>query len=141
MHFLENDSVTIDSVRFIGATLWTDFRIEGNPEFAMAHARERMNDYRQIAWQTKPWQRFLPCHACRLHQDSRRFIATALQSEPVTTVVVTHHLPHPLSLPSRFQGDALNAAYASDLSDLIETGRPALWVCPASALMGPNWLN
>ncbi|MDX8482282.1 hypothetical protein RFN28_28060 [Mesorhizobium sp. VK24D] len=29
---------------------------------------------------------------------------------------------------SRFNGDLLNAAYASDLSALIEAGRPALWL-------------
>jgi Icc-related predicted phosphoesterase len=42
--------------------------------------------------------------------------------------VVTHHLPHTRSLPPRFRGDPLNAAYASDLSDVIETRRPTLWV-------------
>ena len=60
VHFLENDFVVIDGVRFIGATLWTDYRIEGHPEVAMFHARERMNDYRQIAKQRNPWQRFVP---------------------------------------------------------------------------------
>lgn len=29
VHFLENDIVTIRVARFVGATLWTDFRIEG----------------------------------------------------------------------------------------------------------------
>ena len=43
-------------------------------------------------------------------------------------MVVTHHLPHPASLPERFKGDLLNAAYASDLTEIIESGRQALWV-------------
>ena len=128
VHFLENDSVVIDGVRFLGATLWTDYRIEGHPELAMFHARERMNDYRLIAKQRNPWQRFVPETAFRMHQQSRRFIDTALKADPIKTVVVTHHLPHAKSIPSRFKGDLLNAAYASDLSDVIETGRPALWV-------------
>jgi Icc-related predicted phosphoesterase len=128
VHFLENDLVTINDVRFIGATLWTDYRIEGHPEVAMFHARERMNDYRQIARQRNPWQRFGPETAYRMHQQSRLFIETALKVDPVKTVVVTHHLPHAQSVPSRFQGDLLNAAYASDLSDVIECGRPALWI-------------
>ena len=46
VHLLENDQVVIDGVRFLGATLWTDFRIQGSPELAMHHARERMNDFR-----------------------------------------------------------------------------------------------
>ena len=39
-----------------------------------------------------------------------------------------HHLPHARSIPQRFTGDLLNAAYASDLSDMIEARCPALWV-------------
>lgn len=128
VYFLENDSVIIDAVRFVGATLWTDYRIEGHPEVAMFHARERINDYKQIAKQRNPWQRFLPETAYRMHQESRLFIDTALKADPIKTVVVTHHLPHARSIASRFKGDWLNAAYASDLSKIIEDGRPALWV-------------
>jgi hypothetical protein len=128
VHFLENDITVIDGVRFIGATLWTDYRIEGHPEVAMFHARERMNDYRQIARQNHPWQRFVPETAYRMHQQSRLFIEESLRAERIPTVVVTHHLPHPRSIPGRFAGDLLNAAYASDLSSVIESGRPALWV-------------
>jgi Icc-related predicted phosphoesterase len=128
VHFLENESVVIDGVRFLGATLWTDYRIEGHPRLAMFNARERMNDHKQIARQRNPWQRFVPDMAYRMHQDSRRFIETALKADSITTVVVTHHLPHAKSVPERFKGDLLNAAYASDLSDVIEEGRPALWM-------------
>ena len=128
VHFLENDAVTLGDVRFLGATLWTDFRIDGAPEAAMDHARRRMNDYRQIAWQKNPWQRFLPFHSYRLHQDSRAFLAREMASSPLPTVVVTHHLPHPRSVPERFDGDPTNAAYASDLSTIIDEGRPAVWV-------------
>lgn len=128
VHFLEDDAVIIDRVRFIGATLWTDYRIEGHPELAMAYAYERMNDHRLIAKQRNPWRRFLPETAYRMHQDSRQFIDTALKADRIATVVVTHHLPHAKSVPSRFMGDLLNAAFASDLSEVIESGRPALWV-------------
>jgi Icc-related predicted phosphoesterase len=127
MHFLENESVVIDSVRFLGATLWTDYRIEGHPKLAMFNARERMNDHKQIALRRNPWQRFVPEMAYRMHQDSRHFIDTALKADPIKTVVVTHHLPYAKSIPLRFKGDLLNAAYASDLFAVIEGGRPALW--------------
>jgi len=129
VHFLENDSVVISGVRFIGATLWTDFRTEGSPQLAMTYARERMNDYRYISKQRSPWQRFTPETSYRMHSISKSFIretlATPFEGE---TVVVTHHLPSKQSVPERFAGDLLNAAYASDLNDIIEEGRPALWV-------------
>jgi len=41
---------------------------------------------------------------------------------------VTHHAPHRRSIHARFGTDALNAAFASDLSELIARFRPALWV-------------
>lgn len=128
VHFLEDDFVVIDGVRFIGATLWTDYRIEGHQRLAMAHARDRMNDYRAIAVQRKPWQRFIPEVAYRMHQASRTFIETALRADPIPTLVVTHHMPHAHSIPKRYKGDLLNAAYASDLTDAIRHGPPALWV-------------
>ena len=63
-----------------------------------------------------------------MHQASRTFIETALQADAIPTVVVTHHLPHALSIPERYKGDLLNAAYASDLTDTIRLGPPTLWV-------------
>ena len=63
-----------------------------------------------------------------MHQQSRLFIDSVLKADPIKTVVVTHHLPHARSIPPRFEGDLLNAAYASDLSAVIASGRPALWV-------------
>ncbi|MBN9552922.1 MAG: metallophosphoesterase [Alphaproteobacteria bacterium] len=128
VYFLENDAIILNGVRFVGATLWTDYRIEGSPELAMHYARERMNDHKRIATQRNPWQRFLPRDAYRMHMESRRFVETALKADPIATVVVTHHLPHANSIPARFAGDLLNAAYASDLTSIIEEGRPALWL-------------
>lgn len=43
IHFLENDAVNIDGVRFLGATLWTDFRIEGAPEAAMCQSARKVD--------------------------------------------------------------------------------------------------
>lgn len=127
IHFLENASVIIQGIRFLGATLWTDYRIEGSPGLAMHYARQRMNDYRKISTRRNPWQRFVPETAYRMHVESRHYIETALKGDSIPTVVVTHHLPHRGSIPTRFAGDLLNAAYASDLTSIIGDGRPALW--------------
>lgn len=60
---------------------------------------------------------------------SAAFIQTEL-SQPFDgpTVVVTHHEPHRYSIPVRRQNDLLSACYASDLSDLMLSGHPDLWV-------------
>lgn len=94
----------------------------------MANARDRMNDYRKIALKRHPWKRLVPEVAFRIHQESLQFIESSLLADSMPTVVVTHHLPHPRSIPERFKGDLLNAAYASDLTETIRNGSPVLWV-------------
>ena len=129
VHILENDIVTMGDVRFIGCTLWTDYALYGDPQRAMQAAAHGLNDHRRINWSKRPWRRFGPQEAWRLHQQSRAFIETTLATPfEGPTVVVTHHAPHPRSVHPRYQSNLLNAAYASDLTEVIETGKPTLWI-------------
>ncbi len=129
VHLLENDVVTLGDVRFIGCSLWTDYALFGDVARAMQVAAHGLNDHRRIKWSKQPWCRFRPQDALRLHQQSRGFIETEL-AKPFTgsTVVVTHHAPHPGSRHPRYGHELLSAAYVSDLSDVIEAGKPDLWV-------------
>lgn len=49
-HLLDCDAVIIGGTRFLGASLWTDWRGNGSvePTFAMEHARAGMFDYKKI---------------------------------------------------------------------------------------------
>ncbi|KQY97174.1 metallophosphoesterase [Pseudolabrys sp. Root1462] len=129
IHLLENDLVTLGGVRFIGCSLWTDYALFGDPQRAMLVAAEGLNDHRRIKWSKEPWLRFRPQEALLLHKRSRAFIETTL-AEPFegATVVVTHHAPHPGSIHSRYKSDPLTAAYVSNLTAVIEAGRPAFWI-------------
>lgn len=129
VNLLMDDLAVIGGVRFLGATLWTDYRIMGHQRLAMAHAQSAMNDHRAISLRSSPWERFLPTDALTFHENSKAFLRAAINipfNGP--TVVVTHHCPHPLSIHPRYDGDLLNAAFVSDLSDLIEEGEPNLWI-------------
>jgi len=130
IHLLENAAVDIDGVRFIGGTLWTDFRLLGrDPTLVMADAATGMNDYRRIKLSKLPFRRFKPIHALRKHRETRGFIASELErNERRPTVVVTHHAPSVRSVPPRYRGDVLNACYASHLERLIIDTQPLLWV-------------
>lgn len=62
-----------------------------------------------------------------IHRATRAFLDAELASRHGgPTVVVTHHAPHPDSLPSRHAH--LAWCDASDLTDLIERSEPDLWV-------------
>jgi len=45
-----------------------------------------------------------------------------------STVVISHHAPHPRSVDPAFAADPSSVAYASDLCELIRVFRPAIWV-------------
>jgi Icc-related predicted phosphoesterase len=132
-HFLENDTVVLEGVRFIGATLWTDFALNGDGGLQMRSmdlAQEMMNDFHLIQWREGEQLRlFQPRDAARLHHASRRFLEAQLAERfSGPTVVVTHYLPHRTSIAERFIGSDLNPAFCSDLSALIEEAQPALWL-------------
>lgn len=133
VHLLDNRAAEIGGVRFLGCTLWTDFRIDGGGEhetaWSMAVASQQVNDFRQIAARRLPaYEAFTPARATERHKRSRAFLERELADGGIPTVVVTHHAPHPGSVHRRYKGSSLNAAFASDLTGVIEAGGPRLWV-------------
>jgi Icc-related predicted phosphoesterase len=132
-HFLENETVVIGGTRFVGATLWTDFELNGGSAdevaWTMHTVGSQLNDYRMIGDFNEPSGRITPQRTKAIHETSRAFLDHTLATPFAgATVVVTHHAPHPGSIGQQFQGSALNAGFASDLSGLIERRRPNLWI-------------
>lgn len=119
IHFLENDSVVIAGVRFLGTTLWTDYRLELNRTQSqlMEYCGKRLNDHHRIRTGRHT---FTPRDALERHEIARAWLETEL-AKPFDgkTVVVSHHAPHPLSVHPRYIGNDLNAAFVSDLSELM----------------------
>lgn len=136
VHLLEDETVVIGGVRFVGSTLWTDYEVlirHNDPALGLRWAMDScalgMNDHRKIKYRKKPWLRWRPQEARKTHLQSRAFIeATLAEPHAGPTVVVTHHAPHRGSIAQRFANDVITSAYASDLSAVIEQGRPDLWV-------------
>lgn len=124
---LENDEVVIDGVRFLGCTLWTDFRLYGDEFEAMDYARRRMNDFLRIRFEGSPTVTFRPEDSAVLHRQSRTWLEGKL-AEPFAgkTVVVTHHAPSLASIDEQWKDDLLTAAFASHLDPLV--ARADLWL-------------
>lgn len=123
VHFLSRDSVVIDGVTFCGATLWTDYALHGNPLGSMRLADRDMNDHRRIR---RNGGRFDAKDALDQHRADLDALILSMTDAMGPTVVVTHHAPHPQSLC--WDGDDMNPAYASDLTSVIDTCRPDLWI-------------
>jgi UDP-2,3-diacylglucosamine pyrophosphatase LpxH len=133
---LENDVATVGiggdgvatigapGVRFVGATMWTDYRIFGdhNAPAAMNAARNGMNDHRLIGWRKNPWSRFRPQEAVLLHTGSRAFFTETLAQPFAGSTVAMTHMAHVASVEDRYRSDILTGAFANDYSALIEAG-------------------
>jgi len=131
IHFLDCTTLVLGGVRFIGATMWTDFRLgtRSDQEVAMAMkaAHRALNDFKAIEIGKR---RFQPPDAVALFEQAVAFIASEL-AKPFDgkTVVVTHHSPSPQSVHPRYIGDAINGAFSSDLEYLMQApNAPALWI-------------
>lgn len=133
VYVLDNKAVILDGVRFIGSTMWTDFALFGadDVEGTMTGIRGVMNDYSEIKVGTGADDERVvsPQETRELHLESLRFLQTEMSSEfEGPSVIVTHHAPHPNSLPGNLRKRNVAAAYASDLSTLIRERQPALWL-------------
>lgn len=133
VHLLDNRAVEVQGVRFLGSTLWTDFRVGGDgpaQDAAMAEARKLMYDFSRIRIGGPPADRVLSPHdTTRIFDSSARWLDEEL-SRPFAgpTVVVTHHAPSPKSIHPRFAGSPLNAAFVSDAERLLQGKRARLWI-------------
>lgn len=121
IHFLIRESVVIDGVRFVGATLWTNLD-KGHPvvEFEIA---QKMNDFRFITYFDEKYgtyRKFKTRDWITEHHKDLSYIKSAVEASEEPVVVVTHHAPTAESLDPRFEWDIYgNFGYHSDLSDFI----------------------
>jgi Icc-related predicted phosphoesterase len=124
---LENDAVQIGGVTFLGATLWTDYALDGDVEVSSTIALNLMSDFLEInRLHGKPT--LVPEFFQRTHHASRKWLHDTATKIRGPKVIVTHHAPHARSIAPQFANNRLNPAFASDLTDLIEAADARLWV-------------
>lgn len=148
IHFLDCDEVVIAGVRFLGCTLWTDFRLRiDNPGFAgqpvrllsdryrsMTESSRYLADYSAIRIEdpltsnSRGTRRLVPIDTLQIHRRHRSWLRKKL-AEPCDgpTVVITHHAPHRKSLAPRFAEDWSSGGFVNEmLPEFFEV--PVLWV-------------
>ncbi len=125
---LDGDALVLGGVRFLGATLWTDYAIDANSrpaaiEQESLYAREAMENFHVI--RNNGNGSLLPREVLVIHLSRVAWLQAKLK-EPFagSTVVVNHHAPSPRSIARQFHGSQLNASFVSDLTRLM--GRPRI---------------
>ncbi|KVN29262.1 metallophosphoesterase [Burkholderia pyrrocinia] len=149
VHYLNNDAYVDPAGRFrvLGTTLWTDFALFGGDDASIAHATDEaskvMLDFKgliQVTWphdaavhagaaesQRGAERDFTPADSLALHRRSRAWLEAQLAAPFAgTTIVVTHHAPHPRSLAERYARDPVSAGFVNDLAGLVRAP-VALW--------------
>lgn len=131
---LDDAAVTIDGIRFVGGTLWTDFKLNGasgdDVARSMTEARVSMADYGETSvLDFDTYRQMRPDDTLRQHEGTRAFLTEEFEREPdLPTVVVTHHAPHRGSIHAKYAGDPVTAAFVSDMAAEIDRWRPLAWI-------------
>lgn len=128
VHFMNQDEFIFQGVRFLGATMWTDFELFGNAKKmqAMDECRRSMNDYHLIHVAKDDYRKLDPADTARLNFVQTDWLRRELTHSAHKTVVISHHAPGMYSVPDAYKADIVSAAYASDLEELAV--RADLWI-------------
>jgi predicted phosphohydrolase len=118
---LNNTAVQHNDVRLLFSTLWS--KINPALEFVI---RNSMADFRLI----RNGERKISLDDYdRLHEDCLIFLTSELtQACNQKTIVVSHHLPTFAHYPEKYRYSELNSAFATELSDLIESSNADYWI-------------
>jgi Icc-related predicted phosphoesterase len=133
VYLLENQSIDIEDVHFIGATLWTN--CNNNDPVTIYTLREAMNDYVVIKKKPGPNHNFYgkltPEATMYAHKVSRAYIEKELaDNADRKCVVITHHAPSSYSINEKYKPDTqMNGAYFSNLENMILDNQNCLLWC------------
>lgn len=121
------ETVEIGGVRFVGATLWTDWALGDKEWSAQSWAARSMPEYARVT--RDDGELIWPIDTSNTHDLHRQAIeAVLVQPHAGPTVVITHHAPSARSLHAGEARGEEAGAFASDLEWMMTRYRPALWV-------------
>ena len=122
IRLLDGEAVALNGVRFLGATLWTDFLLFGaaRQEEALNAAQAYMPDYRRITTGGDAPRLLCAQDTAALHARHKAWLSKQLaQPFDGRTVVITHMAPSMRSVEERYASDIGSPAFASHLGELV----------------------
>lgn len=129
---LEHDEWHYRGVRFLGCTLWSDYRLYDSDEqrhTGLTEAQAMMRDFSRIKVSPDFDDKFTPAVSQMLFDSSVAWLEQRFrEAHDGPTVVVTHFAPSPKSISLKFEGSPLNACFVSALEDHILRWQPELWL-------------
>lgn len=124
VHYLENDSFTVNNVTFAGGTLWTD--MNNMDPLTLHSTQDMLNDFSLIRNDQMGYRSVKPAETVVRHRTTLKYIKEVAlnireRADPTARlVVVGHHSPCFMSCAEQYRSQYLmNGAYHSDLSEFI----------------------
>lgn len=120
VHFLNNDSIVIDDVCFIGSTLWS----KADPMLLW-----KMNDFSKIKFiHNGAYGKFLPEDARTLHNINVTYLLNTVHTN-LKNVIITHHAPsYKSSNYKRDDFDIVSTGYCTDILEYFKNDNVAAWI-------------
>jgi len=109
-HWLENDQVEIDGVKFAGSTLFFKEPEEMGPEHFMWSDFVSIPNFREWVYSA--------------NKESRKFLEGLAKPD----VIITHYLPTYMSVHNNFIGNKLNCFFVCEMEDIIYDSKPKFWI-------------
>ncbi|APV37852.1 metallophosphoesterase [Pseudomonas frederiksbergensis] len=132
IHVLERSEYVHDGVRFLGCTLWSDYRLFDSAEDrarGVDLATKLMRDYTHIKISPDFPDLFTPAVSQLVFLQTVAWLEDCFTRDRTTpTVVVSHFAPTRLSISPLFENSPINASFVSDLEERINVWQPALWL-------------
>ncbi len=129
---LEKDGWEHAGVRFLGCTLWSDYRLYDSPEQrtqGLQMAAELVRDFTRIRVAPEFEDKFTPALSQHLFDSAVGWLEQQFAiPHQGPTVVITHYAPARGSIAAQCVGSALNACFVSDLESHIRRWQPACWM-------------
>jgi len=131
LHLLDDDTLQIGDVRFVGGTLWTDFAAGAS---TLSDIAWRMNDAVSDSPDFMRISGLTPQGMLDMNRWTSAYIRAELR-KPFrgTTIVVTHHPPHQDAVPRAYAGMKSNYLFANHdnaFGGILNSElAPFLWVC------------
>lgn len=108
VHILNPGQVWIDGVHFVGATLWSDLKLQGYDDLSPGYVSQAINDFHLI-------QDFDAFEMVAIHQRERLYLEANITPN---SVVVTHFVPTQECVHPRWVGQSLNPYFTNDMDYL-----------------------
>lgn len=121
-HYLNNSTVTIDGITYIGTTLWSNLDTSKKREIVRG-----LNDFNYI--KMKLCKNFTFDDYIDFHQRDLNWLTTEINKNINENnnnfVVITHHLPSFQLVHSKYRESSINSAFSTNLDNIIN-GK--LWI-------------